>query len=86
MADLPVLRQKSSIALPNVKVDRLRLEQQIAEKRARIRTLENQAREIIEAKLKQIEADKIMAEREAMVLQQQLDDLDKYGENDVIDV
>jgi hypothetical protein len=86
MADLPVPRNESQIARPNVKVHKLRLEQQIAEKQARARTLRNQAQEIIEAKLKGIEADTIMVEREIVVLQQKLDEYDRRDEAEVIDV
>ena len=86
MADLPVPRNNSQIAKPNVKVHRLRLEQLIAEKQARVRSLRSQAQEIIEAKLKGLEADTIMAEREVMVLTQQLDELEHRNDADVIDV
>lgn len=71
---------------PNVKVNKLRLEQQIAEKKARVQTLTTQAMLIIEGQLKEIEADKIMAERECMVLMKQLDDLERRDDAEVIDV
>jgi len=71
---------------PNVKVNKLRLEQQIAEKKARVQTLTTQAYIIIEGKLKEIEADKIMAEREVMALTKQLDDLERRNDAEIIDV
>lgn len=74
------------IVKPNVKVTKLRLEQQIAEKTARVQTLQTQAQLIIQGKLKEIEADKIMAEREVMALTKQLDDLDRRDDSEIIDV
>jgi hypothetical protein len=71
---------------PNVKVQKLRLEQQIAEKTARVQTLQTQAQLIVQGQLKKIEADKIMAEREVMALTKQLDDLDRRDETEIIDV
>jgi len=71
---------------PNVKVNKLRLEQQIAEKKARVQTLTTQAYVIIEGKLKEIEADKIMAEREVMALMKQLDDLERRDDAEIIDI
>jgi hypothetical protein len=84
MADLPVAI--NYLAKPNVKVNKLRLEQQIAEKKARVQTLTTQAYVIIESQLKRIEADKIMAERDVMVLTQQLDELERRDDTEVIDV
>jgi hypothetical protein len=71
---------------PNVRVAKLRLEQQIAEKTARVQTLTTQAQLIIQGQLKKIEADKIMAEREVMALTKQLDDLDRRDDAEIIDV
>ena len=84
MADIGV--PSVYIVKPNVKVTKLRLEQQIAEKTARVQTLQTQAQLIIQGKLKEIEADKIMAEREVMALTKQLDDLDRRDDSEVIDV
>ena len=84
MADLPVAI--NHLAKPNVKVHKLRLEQQIAEKKARVQTLTTQAYVIIEGQLKKIEADKIMAERDVMVLTQQLDELERRDDTEIIDV
>ena len=85
MADLPVVRQQSDLAKPNVKVRKLWLEQQIAEKKARIDRLKVDAQEIIAGRLKGIEADIIMAEREVMTLTNQLDDLERRDDTEVIE-
>ena len=85
MADLPAVRE-TFLVKPNVKVNKLRLEQQIAEKKARVQTLTTQAYVIVEGQLKKIEADKIMAERECMALMKQLDDLERRDDAEVIDV
>jgi len=84
MGDLEV--QQTYLVKPNVKVNKLRLEQQIAEKKARVQTLTTQAYVIVEGQLKKIEADKIMAERECMALMKQLDDLERRDDAEVIDV
>ena len=52
MADLPVLKQRNDLAQPNVKVKKLLLEQQIAEKKARAQRLTTDAFEIVEGRLK----------------------------------
>lgn len=86
MADLPVLRQRNDLAQPNVKVKKLLLEQQIAEKKARAERLKTDAFEIMEGRLKGIQADIIMAERDVMILQQQLDELERRDDTEIIDV
>lgn len=84
MADLTVARQKNFLAKPSKRVERLWLEQQIAEKKARAQRLRADAYELINARLKSIEADTIMVEREIVLLEQNLDDMDRV--NDVVDV
>lgn len=86
MADLPVVRQRNDLAKPNVKVKKLWLEQQIGEKKARVQRLSTDAFELIESRLKSIEADKIMAERDVIELSKQLDELERRDDTEVIDV
>lgn len=86
MADLPVVRQHNYLAKPNVKVQKLWLEQQIAEKKAKVERLKTDAFEIMEGRLKGIQADIIMAERETMALTQQLDEYERRDDTEVIDV
>ena len=86
MADLPVIRQQSGLSKPNVKVQKLWLEQQIAEKKARVQRLNTDAMEIMEGRLKGIQADIIMAERDAMALTQKLDELERRDDSEVIEV
>lgn len=87
MADLPVARQRNYLALPSKRVERLWLEQQIAEKKARCQRLKADAYEIMYGRLKSIEAETIMVEREIMVLENQLDEFDRQvNTNDAIDV
>ena len=85
MADLPVVRQKNYLAQPNVKVKKLWLEQQIAEKKARVERLKIDAMEIMEGRLKGIQADIIMGERDVMTLTQHLDDLERRDDTETID-
>jgi cellobiose-specific phosphotransferase system component IIB len=84
MGDLEVVQHY--LVKPNVKVKKLRLEQQIAEKQARVQTLTTQAFSIVQGQLKKIEADKIMAEREVMALTKELDDLERRDDAEIIDV
>ena len=86
MADLPVPRRRNDLAKPNVKVEKLWLEQQIAEKKARCERLKIDAMEIMEGRLKGIQADIIMAERDVMKLTQQLDELERRDDTEVIDI
>ena len=86
MADLPVVRQHNYLAKPNVKVRKLWLEQQIAEKKARVMGLKRDAFEIMEGRLKGIQADIIMAEREIVKLSQDLDDFENLDEAEIIDI
>ena len=84
MGDLEVVQ--TYLVKPNVKVQKLRIEQQIAEKQARVQTLTTQAMLIVQGQLKKIEADKIMAEREVMALTKQLDDFERRDDAEIIDV
>ncbi len=86
MADLPVPRQRNDLSQPNVKVQKLWLEQQIAEKKARVERLKTDAFEIMEGRLKGIQADIIMAERDVMELTKKLDDLERRDDTEVIDI
>jgi len=90
MSDIVVYRQRNDLAKPNVRVQKLWLEQQIAEKKARVQRLQTDAFEIMEGRLKGIQADIIMAERDVLALTQTLDDLERRyeGQDDaeVIDI
>jgi len=89
MGDLQVYRQRNDLSKPNVKVQKLWLEQQIAEKKARVQRLQTDAFEIMEGRLKSIQADIIMAERDVLALTQKLDDLElRYEGRDeeIIDI
>ena len=86
MADLPVPRQRNDLSKPNVKVQKLWLEQQIAEKKARVERLKTDAFEIMEGRLKGIQADIIMAERDVLELTKRLDELERQDDSEVIDV
>ena len=71
---------------PNVRVHKLWTEQQIAETEAKIKKLEADAELIIRGHLKRIEAEVIMLKRKAGMLYGKLDKLEKFGNEDVIDV
>ena len=86
MGDLIVLKTRNDVAKPTIKVKKLWLEQQIAEKKVRIQTLTTQAFAITEGQLKGIEADTIMAERDVMELTRELDILEGKNEKEIIDV
>ena len=86
MADLPVVRRRNDLSKPTVKVEKLWLEQQIAEKKARVERLRIDAMEIMEGRLKGIQADIIMGERDVMQLTQQLDDLERRDDTEIIEV
>jgi hypothetical protein len=89
MGDIQVYRQRNDLSKPNVKVQKLWLEQQIAEKKARVQRLQTDAFEIMEGRLKSIQADIIMAERDVLALTQKLDDLElRYEGRDeeIIDI
>jgi len=86
MADLPVVRQRNDLSKPNVKVQKLWLEQQIAEKKSKVQRLKTDAFEIMEGRLKGIQADIIMAERDVMALTQQLDEYERRDDTEVIEV
>lgn len=86
MGDLTVFKQRNDLAKPTIKVKKLWLEQQIAEKKARCERLKTDAFEIMEGRLKGIQADIIMAERDVMELTHQLDELERHDDAEVIDV
>ncbi|MHA2066717.1 MAG: hypothetical protein ACXABY_20285 [Candidatus Thorarchaeota archaeon] len=86
MADLPVPRQRNDLSKPPIKVHKLWLEQQIAEKKARVSRLKAAGEEILNGRLKSIEADIIMAERDVMALTQKLDELERRDDTEVIDI
>lgn len=71
---------------PNVKVHKLWTEQQIAETEAKIKRLEADAEEIIKGRLKRLEAEVIMLKRKAALLYDKFDNLEKFGNEEVIDV
>ena len=85
MADMPVVRRRNDLSKPTVKVEKLWLEQQIAEKKARVERLKIDAMEIMEGRLKGIQADIIMGERDVMSLTQQLDDLERRDDTETIE-
>ena len=84
MADLRVVKHYD--VQPNVEVQRLWTQQQIAEKEARIKRLEADAEEILRGQIARIQADIIMLKREAASLYQRMDELEKFGKEEVIDV
>jgi hypothetical protein len=86
MSDLPVVRRRNDLSKPTVKVEKLWLEQAIAEKKARVQTLNTQAFEIVEGRLKGIQADIIMGERDIMALTNKLDALERQDDTEIIDV
>jgi len=86
MADTPVLYRRNDLAKPTIKVKKLWLEQQIAEKKARVERLKTDAFELIEGRIKGIQADIIMGERDIMELMQDLDDLEHRDDAEIIDV
>jgi hypothetical protein len=86
MADLPVIKRRNDLSQPTVKVQKLWLEQQIAEKKARVERLKTDAFEIMEGRLKGIQADIIMGERDVMALTQQLDELERRDDTEIIDI
>ena len=86
MADLPVVRQRNDLSKPTVKVEKLWLEQQRAEKKARGESLKTDAFEIMEGRIKGIQADIIMGERDVLELTLKLDELERRDDTEVIDV
>ena len=86
MADMPVIRRRNDLSKPTVKVEKLWLEQQIAEKKARVQRLKTDAFEIMEGRLKGIQADIIMGERDVLALTLQLDELERRDDTEVIDI
>jgi len=85
MADMPVVRRRNDLAKPTIKVEKLWLEQAIAEKKARVERLKIDAMEIMEGRLKGIQADVIMGERDIMALTQQLDELERRDDTEIIE-
>ena len=71
---------------PNVEVRKLWTDQQIAEKEMRIKRLEADAEEIIRGSVARIKADIIMLKREVAGLYNLKDDLEKFRNDEVIDL
>ena len=71
---------------PNVKVRKLWTEQQIAETECKIKRLEADAEEIIRGRLKSIEAEVLMLKRKAVMLYETLDNLEKFGSEEVVEI
>jgi len=71
---------------PNVKVHKLWTEQQIAETEKRIKNLEADAEAIIRGQLKGIEAEIIQLKRKSAVLYQKLDNLEKFGLEEIVEI
>ena len=71
---------------PNVKVQKLWTEQQIAETENKIKRLEADAEGIIRGQLKGIEAEIIMLKRKAVMLYQKFDNLEQFGTDDVVEI
>jgi hypothetical protein len=84
MADLPVVKHYS--VKPNVEVQILWTDQQIAEKETRVKRLEADAEEIMRAQISRIKADIIMLKREIAALYDRKDKLQTYGNQEVIDL
>lgn len=86
MADLAILRTRNDLTKPTIKVEKLLLQQQIAEKEARVKRLSADAYEILNGRLKGLEADIIMGERDVAKLKEDLDNLEKHGDADIVNV
>ena len=84
MADLGINRGCNPE--PNVKVQKLWTEQQIAETENKIKRLEADAEGIIRGQLKGIEAEIIMLKRKATLLYQKFDNLEQFGTEDVVEI
>jgi predicted nucleic acid-binding Zn-ribbon protein len=84
MADLPI--PGSITPPPNVKIHKLWCESQIAELECSIKRLEADAQEIIQAKLKKIEADVEGKKRKIVALRARLDQLEQFGLQEVIEL
>ena len=71
---------------PNVKVHKLWTEQQIAETEMKIKRLECDAEEILRGRLKNIEAEIIMLKRKVAMLYNKYDQLEQFGNEELIEV
>lgn len=71
---------------PNVQVHKLWTQQQIAETECKIKRLEADAEAIIKGQMKKIEAEVIMLKRKAAMLYNKYDKLEKFGNEEIIDV
>ena len=71
---------------PNVEVRKLWCDQQIAEKEMRVKRLEADAEEIMRGQVSRIKADIIMLKRETAKLYELKDDLEKFRNDEVIDL
>ena len=84
MADLGV--QKNYDVKPNIEVRKLWVDQQIAEKECMVKRLEADAEEIMRGQISRIKADIIMKKREVAKLFELKDDLEKFRNDEVIDI
>jgi len=85
MADLPGYIKHYTVQ-PNIEIRKLWADQQICEKECRIKRLETDAEELIRGRLKIIQADVLMLKREVAKLYELRDTLDKYNNDQIIDV
>lgn len=89
MGDSEITKQISIVvptAQPTVEVHRLRLDEQIAEKKYQLARTKAELERFMNGQIKKIQADCIMLEREIAVLMAQKDKLDQFGTQEIIDV
>ena len=84
MADIQT--NKNYDVKANVEVRKLWADQQIAEKECMIKRLEADAEEIVRGQISRIKADILMKKREVAKLYELKDDLDKFRNDEVIDI
>ncbi len=73
-------------AQPTVEVHRLRIDQQVAEKKYQLARTKADLERFMTGEIKRIQADMIMLEREIAILMVEKDKLDARGSQDIIDV
>lgn len=84
---MPDLRGAGDITPPpNVKMQKLHTEQQIAETECKIKTLEAEAERIIRAQMKSIEYEIMSLKRKAVELYKKLDNLEKFGNEEIVEI
>jgi len=71
---------------PTVQIHKLRLEDEIAEKKYQLGRIELELQKYINGTIKKMESEKLTLEREIAALLQKYDKLDKFGSQDVIDI